>query len=54
MIAMADVYEIAKQRSTKLATELAEVDEFIRKAKSWWKMVESTQKKCTALQALPH
>ena len=50
---MADVFEIARERSARRAVEIAEVDDFIRMARSWWETVESTQRKSTTLQALP-
>ena len=50
---MTDVFEIAMERRARFMVELAEVDDFVRKAKSWWKMMEMAQKQGAVPQALP-
>ncbi len=50
---MTDVFEIVMERRARLMVELAEVDDFVRKAESWWKMMELAQKQSAVTQALP-
>jgi hypothetical protein len=50
---MTDVFEIAMERRARLMAELAEVDDFVRKAESWWKMMEMAQKQSAAPHVLP-
>ena len=51
---MTNVLEIALERRASLQAEIAEVDDFVRKAKSWWKLVGPAQTNGTALNAPSH
>lgn len=51
---MTDVFEIAMERRAALMAEIAEVEDFICKAKSWWKTVDPAQQKNTVPDATPH
>ncbi len=51
---MTDVFEIAMERRATLMAEIAEVDDFIHKAESWWKSMAPAQKKNAAPDASPH
>ena len=51
---MTDVFEIAMERRATLMAEIAEVDDFIRKAESWWKSKDPAPKKNADIDAPLH